>query len=101
VRSLLATLEGIELVDLTRPDECCGFGGIFSVDESAVSGAMGRDRVADHARAGADVGTAGDMSCLLHLDGLARRSGSPLQFLHVAEVADRARSAAEGRGSAA
>jgi L-lactate dehydrogenase complex protein LldE len=102
VRSLLATLEGIELVDLTRPDECCGFGGIFSVDESAVSGAMGRDRVADHARAGAELVTAVDMSCLMHLEGIARRGRSPLQFLHVAQVLDTAMSAAaEARGSAA
>jgi L-lactate dehydrogenase complex protein LldE len=92
VRSLLASLEGIELVDLTREDECCGFGGIFSVDESAVSGAMGRDRVADHTRAGADVVTAVDMSCLMHLEGVARRGGSPLQFLHVAQVLDTAMS---------
>jgi len=85
VRSLLASL-----VDLTRPDECCGFGGIFSVEESAVSGAMGRDRVADHKKAGAEVVTAVDMSCLMHLEGIARRGGVPLQFLHVAQVLDEA-----------
>ena len=102
VRSLLASLEGIQLVDLTRADECCGFGGIFSVDEAAVSGAMGRDRVADHARAGAEVVTAVDMSCLMHLEGIARRGGSALQFLHVAQVLDTAMSAAATpRGSAA
>jgi len=90
VRSLLASLEGIELVDLTRPDECCGFGGIFSLEESAVSGAMGRDRVADHSKAGAEVVTAVDVSCLMHLEGIARRGGVPLQFLHVAQVLDTA-----------
>ena len=41
VRALLASLDGIELVELTRPDECCGFGGMFAVDEEAVSGAYG------------------------------------------------------------
>jgi len=100
VRSLLSSLEGIELVDLTRPDECCGFGGIFSVDESAVSGAMGRDRVADHTKAGAQVVTAVDMSCLMHLEGIARRNGSPLQFLHVAQVLDTAMSAASSPSGA-
>lgn len=94
VRALLGSLEGIELVDLTRPDECCGFGGIFSVDEAPVSGAMGRDRIADHARAGAEVVTAVDMSCLMHLEGIARRGGSPLRFVHVAEVLDAAMSSA-------
>jgi L-lactate dehydrogenase complex protein LldE len=90
VRSLLASLEGIQLVELGRPDECCGFGGLFSVEEAAVSGAMGRDRIADHTRAGAEVVTAVDMSCLMHLDGVARRVRSPLQFLHVAQVLDTA-----------
>lgn len=90
VRSLLVSLDGIELVELTRPDECCGFGGIFSVEESAVSGAMGRDRVADHTKAGAEVVTAVDTSCLMHLEGIARRGGVPLQFLHVAQVLDTA-----------
>lgn len=94
VRSLLGSLEGIELVELTRVDECCGFGGLFSVDESAVSGAMGRDRVADHAKAGAEVVTAVDMSCLMHLEGIARRGRSPLEFLHVAQVLDAAMSGA-------
>ncbi|MGZ6080227.1 MAG: (Fe-S)-binding protein [Myxococcaceae bacterium] len=94
VRALVSSLGGIQLVELARPDECCGFGGLFSLDEAAVSGAMGRDRVADHARAGADVVTAVDMSCLMHLEGVARRGRSPLQFLHVAQVFDAAMSGA-------
>jgi L-lactate dehydrogenase complex protein LldE len=94
VRALVSSIEGIELVELTRPDECCGFGGLFSVDESAVSGAMGRDRIADHARAGAEVVTSVDMSCLMHLEGVARRGRSSLQFLHVAQVLDSAMAAA-------
>ncbi len=92
VRSLVGSLEGIQLVDLTRSDECCGFGGIFALEESEVSGAMGRDRVADHAKAGAEVVTAVDVSCLMHLEGIARRGRSPLQFLHVAQVLDAAMS---------
>src|SRR5690349_1055452 len=86
VRSLLAGLEGIELVELSRPDECCGFGGTFSVAEEAVSCMMGKDRVADHERAGAEVLTAIDMSCLMHLDGLIRRAGKPIKVMHVAEL---------------
>ncbi|HET7752754.1 MAG TPA: (Fe-S)-binding protein [Anaeromyxobacteraceae bacterium] len=86
VEPLLASLAGLELVPLARPDECCGFGGTFAVAEEAVSCMMGRDRVADHARAGAEVVTATDVSCLMHLSGLARRDGSPLRFMHVAEI---------------
>jgi len=86
VGGLLSTLSGIELVPLARADECCGFGGTFAVAEEAVSCLMGKDRLADHARAGAEVVTGTDVSCLMHLDGLARREQVPLRFLHVAEL---------------
>jgi len=86
VRGLLAGVEGLELVDLTRPDECCGFGGTFSVAEEAVSCAMGLDRIADHERAGVQVITAVDMSCLMHLEGLLKRLKKPIQVKHVAEI---------------
>jgi L-lactate dehydrogenase complex protein LldE len=86
VAGLLRSLEGIELVQLTRTDECCGFGGTFSVMEEAVSCLMGRDRIADHVKAGAEVVTGTDVSCLMHMDGLARRTGLPITFRHVAEV---------------
>jgi L-lactate dehydrogenase complex protein LldE len=86
VGMLLQSLRGIQLVPLARQDECCGFGGTFSVAEEAVSCLMGRDRIADHAKAGAEIVTGTDVSCLMHLDGLARREKVPLRFLHVAEV---------------
>ena len=86
MRSLLASLEGIELTQLERPDECCGFGGTFAVAEEAVSCMMGRDRVADHERAGTDVLTSTDMSCLMHLEGLIRREGKPIRVKHIAEI---------------
>jgi len=85
-RALLSRVRDIELVDLDRPDECCGFGGLFAVSEEAVSVGMGRDRVATHERAGAEVIASGDMSCLMHLDGLIRRAGKPIRVLHVAEI---------------
>jgi L-lactate dehydrogenase complex protein LldE len=83
---LLGGLSGIELVEPARPDECCGFGGTFAVTEDAVSCAMGRDRLAAHERAGAEIVTAADMSCLMHLDGLIRRDRRPLRVMHVAEI---------------
>ena len=86
VDDLLASLRGIELVPLARADECCGFGGTFAVAEEAVSCLMGKDRLADHARAGAEIVTGTDVSCLMHLEGLARREKVPLRFKHVAEV---------------
>ena len=85
-RALLEGLSGIQLMQLSRADDCCGFGGTFAVAEEAVSCAMGRDRNADHERAGAEIITGGDVSCLMHLDGLLRRDRKPLRVMHVAEL---------------
>jgi L-lactate dehydrogenase complex protein LldE len=86
VRKLLASLDGIELVELQRPDECCGFGGTFAVTEEAVSCTMGRDRLHDHEQAGAEIITSTDMSCLMHLDGLRRREDRNIRVMHIAEI---------------
>lgn len=85
-RQLLQSLEGIEIVPLTRADECCGFGGTFSVNEEAVSCMMGEDRIHDHEQAGAQVMTANDMSCLMHLEGIIKRQKKPLRIMHIAEI---------------
>lgn len=86
MRRLLSKVEGLELIDLDRTDECCGFGGTFAVAEAALSVKMGRDRIRDHQQHGAEVITAGDMSCLMHLEGLIRRERVPVQIKHIAEI---------------
>lgn len=86
VRALLTQVRGLTLVDLDRADECCGFGGTFSVSEETVSVRMGRDRIGDHLSNGAEFMTSADMSCLMHMDGLARRDGLPIRVRHVAEI---------------
>jgi L-lactate dehydrogenase complex protein LldE len=86
ISRLLRRVDGLELVPLKRPDECCGFGGTFAVQEADVSAAMGRDRIEDHVGAGAEVIVAGDMSCLMHMEGLIRRNRQPLRVMHVAQV---------------
>jgi len=86
VRALLATVRGLTIADLARRDECCGFGGTFSVTEPAVSAKMGRDRLRDYDAHGAEAIVSTDVSCLMHLGGLARRAGIALPMLHVAEV---------------
>jgi L-lactate dehydrogenase complex protein LldE len=85
-RSLLARVPGLELVALARPDECCGFGGVFALQEADVSCRMAQDRLADHGAARAEVVTSTDVSCLIQLESVARRRQLPLQFLHVAEI---------------
>ena len=83
---LLKMVQGVELVELDRKDECCGFGGTFCVAEEAVSVKMGKDRVADHIHHGAEYITAADMSCLMHLEGILRRQKSTVQVKHIAEI---------------
>lgn len=86
VRALLSGLRSIEIVSLARADECCGFGGVFSLVEDAVSCRMGLDRLADQRAARAEVVTSSDPSCLLHLASLARRHAPELRVLHVAQI---------------
>ena len=83
---LLKQIEGINLVTLDRPDECCGFGGTFCVTEEAVSAKMGKDRVADHLRQGVDYITGVDVSCLMHMEGILKRMHSPVKVKHIAEL---------------
>jgi len=83
---LLSKVEGIEFVTPARPDECCGFGGTFSVFEEAVSAKMGYDKVSDHAGAGAEYIVSSDTSCLMHQQGCAERIGLPIKFIHIAQI---------------
>ncbi len=83
---LLKMVQGIELVELDRKDECCGFGGTFCVAEEAISVKMGKDRVADHLHHGAEYITSADMSCLMHLDGILKRQKSKTRVKHIAEI---------------
>jgi L-lactate dehydrogenase complex protein LldE len=86
VRALLKTVQGLTFADLSRADECCGFGGSFSVTEPDVSARMGRDRLRDYRHADADIVVSTDVSCLMHLGGLSVRDGQRLPMMHVAEV---------------
>lgn len=90
LENLLKRLEGIEIRYPERRDECCGFGGTFSIDEGAVSGKMGKDKAQAHSDTGADYVVGFDPSCLLHLDGIMRRQKHPIQTLHIAELLNQA-----------
>jgi len=83
---LLAAVDGLTLVDVPRSDECCGFGGTFSVKNSETSLAMGQDKLQAILSTGAEVLTAADTSCLMHLGGMLTRQGSRLQVVHLAEI---------------
>ena len=84
--NLLRKVRGIEVVELARPDECCGFGGTFAVFAENISAKMGQDKVRDQARSGAEYVVSADSSCLLHQQGCAERAGVPLKYIHIAQV---------------
>jgi L-lactate dehydrogenase complex protein LldE len=83
-RELLGPIEGLELVEPSRGDDCCGFGGTFALEEAAVSSLMGEDRLAAHRDA--EVIASSDVSCLLHLEAIARRNGDAVEVRHVVEI---------------
>ncbi|GJM64757.1 (Fe-S)-binding protein [Persicobacter diffluens] len=84
--SLLQQVKGIALMPPKRKDECCGFGGTFSVAEPEVSVRMGKDRLKDYIDSGAEYITSGDMSCLMHLEGIIQRNQLPIRVIHLAEI---------------
>jgi L-lactate dehydrogenase complex protein LldE len=94
VKALLAGIEGLELCEAARPDECCGFGGTFAVDEAAISSRMGQDRIREHENNAVSLITGTDTSCLMHLEGLLRREKKPIRVLHVAELLAQAEASA-------
>lgn len=83
---LLRAVTGLELVEIPHAAECCGFGGTFSIKNADTSVAMGNDKVAAILETGADVLTAADTSCLMHLGGLLSRRGTEVRVMHMAEI---------------
>ncbi len=77
---------GCAILPHTDAEECCGFGGLFAVKQAALSTAMADRKLDALVAAGATAVVAGELGCLLHLEGRARRRGLPLQFRHLAEV---------------
>jgi L-lactate dehydrogenase complex protein LldE len=89
-RRLLASVEGLELVELEAAEVCCGFGGTFCVKYPGVSTKMVSDKAADIEATGAELVLAGDLGCLMNMAGRLKRLGSRVEARHVAEVlADR------------
>lgn len=89
-KELFAGIKDLELVELTRKDECCGFGGTFAVSEEALSVQMGKDRLSDHLAHQVEIISGGDTSCLMHLQGIAERNNKPVKFMHLAEILNQA-----------
>jgi L-lactate dehydrogenase complex protein LldE len=86
-RALLAKVPGLELKEMSEPEQCCGFGGTFSIKFGEISTRLADNKCADIAATGADALVLGDLGCMLNIEGRLRRRGDhKTQVLHVAEV---------------
>ena len=86
IKDLLELVDGIQVVEPERSDECCGFGGMFSIEETAISAQMGKDKVERHIQTGAEYVTGPDCSCLMHMAGVAKKQGLNIEFKHVVNI---------------
>jgi L-lactate dehydrogenase complex protein LldE len=84
--TLLTSIAGLTVVPFGEGEQCCGFGGTFSVSFPNISSGMGTLKLEHIRAAGPDVLVSGDMSCLMHLGGLAEKEGQPIKTLHFAQV---------------
>jgi L-lactate dehydrogenase complex protein LldE len=83
---LLRAVRGIDLADLPAADECCGFGGTFALKNADVSMSMLSDKLRHVLDTGAEVCTAADNSCLMHLGGALHRARAGVRAVHLAEI---------------
>ncbi len=85
-RRLLASVEGLRLVELEEAETCCGFGGLFAVKYGELSNAIVSRKSEDIRKSAADTVLAGDLGCLMNMAGKLQREGSAVKARHVAEV---------------
>ena len=83
---LLRNVRGLELVELPQAESCCGFGGTFALKNADTSTAMLADKMRHVVGTGAEVCTAGDSSCLMHIGGGLSRMRTGVRTLHLAEI---------------
>jgi L-lactate dehydrogenase complex protein LldE len=85
-RRLLAKVSGLTLREMDAAEECCGFGGTFSVKFPEISGAMARTKIDSIRKTEAGTIVSIDSSCLMQLQGVIERAGLPIRTMHLAEV---------------
>lgn len=85
-RLLLEAVQGAQIVELPYSDECCGFGGVFSVKHPEVSSAMLERKIANIEASGAPLIVAGDAGCITNINGRLHRQGKSQRAIHIAEI---------------
>jgi len=85
-RKLLASIDGLELVEMKDAEVCCGFGGTFATKYGDISNAIVTEKTGNITESGADMLLAGDLGCLMNMAGKLSREGKKIEVRHVAEV---------------
>jgi L-lactate dehydrogenase complex protein LldE len=86
MEQLLKSMPDVELVTVSEPEQCCGFGGTFSVTFPHISKSMGKIKIGHMVATQPDLVVSGDMSCLMHQTGLAEKEGTDYPVQHIAQV---------------
>lgn len=87
-RRLLENVRGARLVDLPQGEDCCGFGGVFSVEHPEISAAMLERKIANIEASGAPLVVACDSGCLTNINGGLHRGGKTQRVVHIAQILD-------------
>jgi len=85
---MLGSVKGVEMAAVTDQDECCGFGGLFSVKHPEISGDMMNRKLENVEKSGAERLVSCDLGCLMHLSGGLQRRGSKIKVQHLAQLLD-------------
>lgn len=85
-RKLLNKVKGLELMEMSETETCCGFGGTFAVKFDSISTAMAEQKINHAMDTGASCIISTDLSCLMHLDGVIKKKKLPLTTMHIADV---------------
>ncbi|HUR11356.1 MAG TPA: (Fe-S)-binding protein [Flavitalea sp.] len=85
-RKLLSHVKGLELIEMNDVETCCGFGGTFAVKFEPISVAMADQKSFHASQTGAQLIISTDHSCLMHIGGVSKKKGLPLQMMHLADV---------------
>jgi L-lactate dehydrogenase complex protein LldE len=88
-RALLASVRGAEIVELPERQDCCGFGGVFSVEHPELSAEFLKRKIANLEKTDAPTLVVADTGCLMHIQGGLKRQGKPQRVVHIAEVLNR------------
>lgn len=88
-RALLSAVEGLDFIELPASEDCCGFGGVFSVEFPHISAAMLERKIANIESCGADVIISCDSGCITHINGGLHRHGRSPKAMHIAEILEK------------